>query len=102
MNWLDCDVRGWPPFGLLLHRMRRMWAMLGLGLLVCVVPLFRCLLLPLFSFSFFFDCGRGVRCVLPLGGGRVMHLVVLFGYHGADRDSERLALTDQFFDAAFG
>ena len=43
----------------------------------------------------FFDCGRAVRCVLPLGGGRVMHLVVLYGYQGADRDSERLALTDQ-------
>ena len=39
-------------------------------------------------------------CVLPLGGGRVMHLVVLYGYQGADRDPERLALTDQLFDAA--
>ena len=30
-----------------------MWAMLGLGLLVCVVSLFRCLPLPLFSLAFF-------------------------------------------------
>ena len=30
-----------------------------------------------------------------------MHLVVLYGYQGADRDSERLALTDQLLDAAF-
>ena len=51
---------------------------------------------------FFFDCGRAVRCVLPLGGGRVMHLVVLYGYQGADRDPERLALTDQLLDAALG
>ena len=42
-------------------------------------------------FQRFFDCGRAVRCVLPLGDGRVMHLVVLYGYQGADRDS----LTDQ-------
>ena len=34
------------------------------------------------------------------GGGRVMHLVVLYGYQGADRDPERLALTDQLLDAA--
>ena len=46
-------VRGWPPFGLLLRRTRRMSAMLGLGLLVCVVPFFRCHPLPLFSFSVF-------------------------------------------------
>ena len=50
----------------------------------------------------FFVCCRAVRCVLPLGGGRVMHLVVLYGYQGADRDPERLALTDQLLDAALG
>ena len=44
-----------------------------------------------FQFQRFFDCGRAVRCVLPLGGGRVMHSVVLYGYQGADRDPERLA-----------
>ena len=54
------------------------------------------------QFQLFFDCGTAVRCVLPLGGGRVMHLVVLYGYQGADRDSERLALTDQLLDAALG
>ena len=37
---------------------------------------------------FFFDCGRAVRCVLPLGGGRVVHLVVLDGYQEADRDPD--------------
>ena len=54
------------------------------------------------QFQRFFDCGRTVRCVLPLGAGRVMHLVVLYGYQVADRDSERLALTDQLLDAALG
>ena len=38
--------------------------------------------------------------MLPLGGGRVMHLVVLYGYQGADRDPERLALIDQLLDVA--
>ena len=38
---------------------------------------------------FFFDCGRAVRCVLPLGCGRFMHLVVLYGYQGADREAEQ-------------
>ena len=31
-----------------------------------------------------------------------MHLVVLYGYHGADADAEQLALTEQLFDAALG
>ena len=50
----------------------------------------------------FFDCGRVVRCVLPLGFGRFMHLVDLYGYQGADNGIEQLALTEQLFDAAFG
>ena len=41
-----------------------------------------------------------VRCTLPLGAGRFMHLVVLYGYQGADSDPEQFALTDQLFDAA--
>ena len=102
MSGLGCDVRRWPPFGRLLRRRRLMLVMLGLVSLVCVVLLFRCLLLLLLSFGVFFDCGRAVRCVLPLGGGRVMHLVVLYGYQGADRDPEQLALTDQLLDAALG
>ena len=28
----------------------------------------------------FFDCGGAVRCLVPLGAGRFMHLVVLYGY----------------------
>ena len=34
--------------------------------------------------------------------GRFLHLVVLYGYQGADREAEKLALTDQLLDAAFG
>ena len=54
------------------------------------------------QFKRFFDCGRAVRCLLPLGAGRFMHLVVLYGSQGADTDAEQLALTDQLFDAALG
>ena len=37
--------------------------------------------LPTFAtaqFNRFFECGRAVRCLLPLGAGRFMHLVVLY------------------------
>ena len=54
------------------------------------------------QFKVFFDCGRAVRCLLPLGAGRFMHLFVLYGYQGAGTDAEQLALTDQLFDAALG
>ena len=63
------------------------------------------LALPSFAtaqFKRFFDCGRAVRCLIPLGHGRFMHLVVLYGYQGADSDAEQLALTDQIFDATLG
>ena len=33
--------------------------------------------------------------MLPLGFGRFMHLVVLYGFQGADTDAEQLALTEQ-------
>ena len=36
------------------------------------------------QFKGIFDCGRVVRCTLPLGAGRFMHLVALYGYQGAD------------------
>ena len=44
----------------------------------------------------FFECGRAVRCLLPIASGRFLHLCVLYGYHGADTDPEQLALTDRF------
>ena len=40
--------------------------------------------------------------MLPLWTGRFMHLVVLYGYQGADTDAEQLVLTEQLFDAALG
>ena len=54
------------------------------------------------QFRSFFDAGRAVRCTLPFGSGRFMHLVVLYGYQGADLDPEQLAVTEQLFDAALG
>ena len=54
------------------------------------------------QFKRFFDCGRAVRWMLPLGAGRFMHLVVLYGYQGADADPEQLALANHLFDAALG
>ena len=54
------------------------------------------------QFKSFFDCGRAVRCLLPLASGRFLHFCVLYGYQGADTNPEQLALTDQLFDAALG
>ena len=51
-----------------------------------------CPLLPLPSSQKFYDQGRAVRCVPPIGGGEVLHLVVLYGYQGADNDSEQLGV----------
>ena len=69
----------------------------GVGVVsLCGAPL----ALPTFAtaqFKSFFDCGRAVRCLLPLASGRFLHL---FGYQGADADAEQLTLTDQLFDAA--
>ena len=68
-----------------------------------------CLALPLALLTFataefksFFDCGRAVRCMLPLAAGRFMHLFVLNGNQGADADAEQLALTEQLFDPVLG
>ena len=54
------------------------------------------------QFKRFFDCGRALRCMLPVASGRFLHLVVLYGYQGADGDVERLSLTDQLLDATLG
>ena len=63
--------------------------MVGCPLAVCVVLtfLFQLLLLPSLGGSW------AVRCLVPLGLGRFMHLVVLYGFQGADTDAEQLALT---------
>ena len=36
------------------------------------------------QFRRFFDCGRALRCMLLVASGRFLHLVVLYGYQGAD------------------
>ena len=54
------------------------------------------------QFQRFYDCGRAIRCLLPLGERRFMHLVVLYGYQGAHCNAEHLELTEQLFDAVLG
>ena len=43
--------------------------------------------------------GRVLRTVIPVGKGRVVHVVVVYGFQGADGDPEKLARTDQLFQA---
>ena len=52
-----------------------------------------------FGFSEFFHLGRVLRCLLPISGGRVIHLVVVYGFQGASTDSEKLRLTEKLLDA---
>ena len=54
------------------------------------------------QFKSFFDCGRAVRCLLPLASGRFLHLFVLYGYQGADSDAEQLALTETVVRCCLG
>ena len=51
------------------------------------------------GFSNFFQLGRVLRCHLPVAGGRVVHLVVVYGFQGASTDSEKLRLTEKLLDA---
>ena len=86
-------------FGLLLVWKGGMLVMLVLVWLVCVVPPFS---LPTFAtvgFSELFHLGRALRCHLPISGGRIVHLVVLYGFQGASTDSEKLRLTEKLLDA---
>ena len=79
-----------------------MLVILGSVLLACGVLLLLFLLLLLSSLrGSLIVVGRFGACFL-LALGRFMHLVVLYGYQGADTGAEQLALTEQLFDAAFG
>ena len=72
-------------------------------LLVSKVLLWLCLLLLLLGLrGSLFGLGRAVRCLVPLGCRRFMHLVVFYGYYGADSSAEKLQLTNQLFEAALG
>ena len=56
------------------------------------------LALPTFAtpeFKEFFRMGRALRVTLPTGKGGVVHLFVVYGYQGAEEDSEKLQLTDE-------
>ena len=58
--------------------------------------------LPTFAtvgFSEFFHLGRALRCHLPISGGRIIHLVVVYGFQGASTDSEKLRLTEKLLEA---
>ena len=79
-----------------------MLVMRGLVSSVCVALPFAFPTFATAQFKSFFDCGRAVRCMLPLAAGRFIHLVFLYGFQGADSDAEQLSLTDQLFDAALG
>ena len=75
----------------------------GVGVVsLCGAPL----ALPTFAtaqFKSFFDCGRAVRCLLPLARlAGLCTCLFLYGNQGADADAEQLALTEQLFDAALG
>ena len=50
-------------------------------------------------FSDFFQLGRVLRCHLPVACGRVVHLVVVYGFQGASTDPEKLRLTEKLLDA---
>ena len=43
--------------------------------------------------------GRVLRSVISVGSGRVVHVVVVYGFQGADVDREKLARTEQLFQA---
>ena len=37
------------------------------------------------GFSEFFHLGRALSCHLPVAGGRVVHLVIVYGFHAGGR-----------------
>ena len=100
MSGLDLGVSVWLLFGRPPPRIFLMLEMSEFGVIrMRGVPV----ALPTFAtvqLRHFFDSGRAIRCLLPIGSGRFMNLVVLYGYQGADFDAEQLASTEQLFDAA--
>ena len=40
-----------------------------------------------------------MRTTLPTGKGGVVHLIVVYGYQGAEEDAEKLRLTDRLLQA---
>ena len=86
-------------FGLLLVRIGLLVVKLVLVLLVQAVLPFS---LPSFvtpQFQKFFRLGRALRTTLPTAQGGVVHLFVVYGYHGAEGDARQLQLTDRLLQA---
>ena len=51
------------------------------------------------DFQEFLWLGRVLRVTLPTGKGRVLHLFLIYGYQGAEEDSEKLKLTVKLLQA---
>ena len=51
------------------------------------------------QFKEFFRLGRALRTTLPSGKGGVVHLFVVYGYQGAEDDSDQLLFTDKLLQA---
>ena len=51
------------------------------------------------QFQEFFRLGRVLRTTLLTSQGGVVHLFVVYGYHGAEEDAEKLRLTDHLLQA---
>ena len=51
------------------------------------------------QFQEFFRLGRVLRTTLPTARGGVVHLFVVYGYQGAEEDTEKLRLTDSLLQA---
>ena len=43
-----------------------------------------------------------MRTHIPIGEGRILHLVVVYGFQGAATDPEKLKLTDSLVDSVIG
>ena len=53
-------------------------------------------------FKEFFRLGRALITTLPTGKGGVVHLFVVYGYQGAEEDSDQPLLTDKLLQAVLG
>ena len=51
------------------------------------------------EFQAYFDTGQAIWCVVPVSSGRILHLFVVYGYHGADLDPDQLVQTDHLMNA---
>ena len=75
-----------------------MWGMRGVGVVSLKGAPLSLPTIATAPFRKFFDQECAVRCSLPIGGRRFMHLVVVFGLHGSD-GAVQLSLNDMSPDA---